>query len=492
MLRQLVKDSAIYAVGTIASQIAGFIMIPIYTRVLTPADYGIIETMMRVVDVVNILLTMGMVEAFLRHYNLAKDENDRRRLIATTFSFNLLVIVAGCLLTLPLAPQLTKLAFGHERYTHYVAIWLIAILINNLMDLPLTLWRAQGKPWRFTTVSVSRLLTQLTTNIIFVVLLRWGVWGVVMSNLINASVWSAALAIAVRRRYGILLDFGWLRSVLRYGIPLVPASFSQFLLHYSDRFFLTRYVTESELGLYSLAYRFGMLVSIFMRVVVMAWYPWVFATAKSLADVTPIRRAAALVLVVLATTASTLILLTEVVLRVMSAPQFWQASRYVSLVAMGYWFFAAHIPWSVGARLASRTDVVAKAHVLTAVISVLGYAVLIPRYGAWGAAVMTLCSFICLSLSCFFWSEKTLSVRQDVYATLFAVLLMAVAAFVDAVLRHQGKVGAGVRVVTCAGVIAAALAYVNYRISDHSVQKICARLWYRIRAERARASGGTG
>jgi O-antigen/teichoic acid export membrane protein len=59
MLRTLVKDSAVYAVGTIASRLVGFIMIPVYTRVLTPADYGIIETIVRLIDIIGLLLSLG-------------------------------------------------------------------------------------------------------------------------------------------------------------------------------------------------------------------------------------------------------------------------------------------------------------------------------------------------------------------------------------------------------------------------------------------------
>jgi O-antigen/teichoic acid export membrane protein len=71
MLRTLVKDSAVYAVGTIASRLVGFIMIPVYTRVLTPADYGIIETIVRLVDIIGLLLSLGLAQALL--HDLAPD-----------------------------------------------------------------------------------------------------------------------------------------------------------------------------------------------------------------------------------------------------------------------------------------------------------------------------------------------------------------------------------------------------------------------------------
>ena len=483
MLRYLIKDSAIYAVGTLAGQIIGFVMMPVYTRVLTPADYGVVETVMRIVDVINLFLAMGMVEAFLRHYYLANDEKERYRLISSVFSFNLLIVVLGCIAAFFFAPYLSTIAFGHQRYARYVLFWLFAMLMNNLMELPLALWRAEKKPWRFTGISVGRLSTQLATNIVLVVWLRWGVWGVVMSTFLNSLFWSAALALAVRTRYGVLIDLGWMRSIWRYGLPLVPASVSQFLLHYSDRFFLARYATETELGLYSLAYRFGMLVSLAMRVVLTAWYPWVFSAAQGdpVESIVQIRRAGAVILLALSVIASGVILFMEPVLRVMSAPQFWQASQYIPVLALATWFFAAHIPWSAGARLASQTHGVAKAHVFTAALCLAGYALSIPRYTAWGAAWVTLFAFMLLSLSCLWWSERALRVGQDVRSILLSLLLMTGASAVHLVLHTREHSGIIVRLVAWGIAVAVSLSYINSSLSNRAVSRWCASALQRWR-----------
>lgn len=397
MLRTLVKDSAVYAVGTIASRLVGFIMIPVYTRVLTPADYGIIETIVRLVDIISLFLALGLAEALLRHYYLAKGEEDRRRLVGTVFNLNLTVVIVGSLLTIPFSPYLTRLAFGHDRYTHYVTVSLIGMLVGNLIELPLTMWRAEGKAWRFTVVSLLKLITQLTTNIILVVWLRWGVWGVVMSGLLNALVWSMALGVLVRLRYGMQFDMQWLKPVLRYGLPLVPAALSQFVLHFSDRFFLARYATEAELGLYSLAYRFGMLVSVFYGIVSMAWGPWAFKVGtQSEGGEQHLLRAGGLILVIFAVVTDWIVLLSRPVITIMSSRGFWQAADYVPLLAISYWAFVAQFPPSMFIRLARRTDVLAGVQAVSAAICVMLNMLCIPVYRIWGATWATLMSFAIL------------------------------------------------------------------------------------------------
>lgn len=399
MLRSLVKDSAIYAVGTVASRLVGFMMIPVYTRVLTPADYGVIETIVRVVDIIGLILALGLAEALLRHYYLAKDEEDLRRLIGTTLSLNIGVVAVGALVVLPLSPWLTRLAFGHDRYTLYVTVSLISMLIGNFGQLPMTLWRAEGKAWRYTVVAIASLFTHLATNIILVVWLRWGVWGVVLSGLINAVVWSTALGISTWRRYGLQWEVQWLKPVLRYGLPLVPASLSQFVLHFSDRFFLTRYATEAELGLYSLAYRFGMLVSVFYGVVSMAWGPWAFRVGTQQDGESHIDRATLLIVMGFSLVGSVIILFARPTIRLLSAPDFWKAADFVPLLVMSYWAFVLQFPPAMFVRLAGRTEVLTAVVGFSAVMCLLLSLLLIPRYGAWGAAWVTLSSFAILLLT---------------------------------------------------------------------------------------------
>mgnify|MGYP005841898201 CR=1 FL=1 len=476
MLRILVKDSAIYAVGTVASRLVGFIMIPVYTRVLTPSDYGIIETIVRLVDIISLFLALGLAEALLRHYYLAKDEEDCRRLVGTVFTLNMGVMLIGSLLTLPASPYLTRLAFGHEKYTLYVTVSLVGMLVANLIELPLTLWRAEGKAWRFTVVSLCKLVTHLTTNIILVVWLRWGVWGVVLSGLINAILWSTVLGVAVLRRYGLLFDRAWLKPVLQYGLPLVPAAISQFILHFSDRFFLTRYATEAELGLYSLAYRFGMLVSVFYRVVSLAWGPWAFQVGGQADGDTHLSRATSLILLGMATVCAGIALLSAPAIRLLSAPAFWRAADYVPLLAVAYWLFVAQGPLSVGARLANRTDVLGVANMVAAALCLLLSVWLIPYYKAWGAVWVTILSMVALTGGSYLASVRARHILTDWKSMVVAGLVIAVP-LVYGHFGTAGKIDLLWRVMLCCVIVGSVGAWIQYQqIARFPIRTVLLRL----------------
>jgi len=290
------------------------------------------------------------------------------------------------------------------------------------------------------------------------------VWGVVMSGLLNAVLWSAVLGVLVRLRYGSYFDRRWLVPVLRYGLPLVPASLSQLVLHFSDRFFLVRYVSESELGLYSLAYRFGMLVSVVHGIVSMAWNPWAYRVSDNgKSGMMHISRATSLVLITFAVISAFIALLAASTIRLMSAPAFWRAGDHVPLLALAYWFFMAQGPLSTGARLAQRTDLLAAANGLAAAVCLLLSWWLIPRYGVWGAVVMTALSMLTLVAACYLVSQKVFAVQYDLLTVAFAVMLAGVPAVYSLLLQQTGMIDLFLRLLLGAGITAAGMSWLRAR-----------------------------
>ena len=83
MLKNLVRDAGVYGLGIVATRLVGFFMIPIYTRVLTPADYGVLDAISRLVDALSLLLALGVAQSVMRYYNEPVDEAGRRRFEST-------------------------------------------------------------------------------------------------------------------------------------------------------------------------------------------------------------------------------------------------------------------------------------------------------------------------------------------------------------------------------------------------------------------------
>ena len=80
-LKELLRHSAIYGLGNLVARIVSVLLLPLYTRYLTPGDYGLIETLVALSAVLTALVAQAMKSAFFRFY-FDSAEDDRRRRVS--------------------------------------------------------------------------------------------------------------------------------------------------------------------------------------------------------------------------------------------------------------------------------------------------------------------------------------------------------------------------------------------------------------------------
>ncbi len=427
LLRGLVKDAAVYGLGIVATRLVGFFMIPIYTRVLTPADYGVLDAITRLTDVLSLLLALGLAQSVMRYYNEPEDDAGRRRLASTALLMVLGMVAVGFLLFLPASALLTHLLFGDWQHVALVRVAVGAMLFRYVVALPLTLFQAARRAWRFTILSLFQFVTMVLLNILFVVIMRLGVLGALLSGLVSNLAWGVGLTINLVLAVGVSFDRRYARRLFSYGLPLVPAALAGFVLHSSDRFFLVRLAPIEELGLYSLAYRFALLVSTFAGFVGNAWWPWAFCVEKGPDSSRLLRDGSALVLTAAAGVCAGVILFSGPVIRVLAAEPFWAAQEFVPILAISYWFFAAGAPFSLGCRLAERTDSIAAANIIAAIITLVLSFLLIPPLGAWGAVWVTIAGFAIRAAALAYASHSVMK-REQLWGAVAWSLVALVAA----------------------------------------------------------------
>ena len=102
-LRRLGRHSAIYGIGGLVSRVIAVLLLPVYTRYLTPSDYGQIETLLALTTVMGLILRAGITSAFFRFYFDVDDDRGRTRVLRTSFWFTMGGGTLGLLLLLALA-----------------------------------------------------------------------------------------------------------------------------------------------------------------------------------------------------------------------------------------------------------------------------------------------------------------------------------------------------------------------------------------------------
>ena len=394
-LRALAKSSFLYAVGSLALRVVGFLMIPVYTRFLTTADYGVIELIDLVVTVAAISFGLSaMGAALIRIYHDRKDPEWQNSVISSGILGMSAVALAICGIGIAAAPWLSEWALGSREYATLLQATFAALVSSNLVEICLTYLRIKDRPLHFVLFSIAHLVLTASLNIYFIVYLDYGVWGFVFSKLISSWLGALYLLTTILRETGVKWNGEAVRRMARFGSPIVFASLASFGIHFLDRFVLRHYASLGTVGIYSLAYKFGFMITYlvggpFHR----AWNARLYSHTdeegwkQKFADVL---RVFAFFLLFAWVGMSTLI---DEALVVMAAPAYHPAIVFVPWIALAYASRAIGDFFRTILYINKRSGLAAKIAVSCAILNTgLNFA-LIPSWGAWGATWATLATW---------------------------------------------------------------------------------------------------
>lgn len=390
-----ISHTGIYAIGNVLRYMVSFIMLPIYTRCLTPADYGIIELLSMIIDLSGILLGLRMGEAIFRFYTQYDSQDEKNEVISTSLILLGILNLAGVSILMLGSGLVSSLVFGSGEYAYFVSLFAFTLLFNSFIEIPLLFVRAQQKPWLYVTFSLLKLMVQLTLNIYFVVILRMGVEGVIYSTLLSGAVIAAVMLGYTFVHIKIRFAREKAGKLVTFSLPLVIASLISFYFTFGDRFVLRMFAGLEGVGIYALGYKFGFLLRYFV------WEPFgnIWDTQKyeiyRQENARQIYKqyffAISVVMIFFALVVSVFI---KDLLRVMSAPEFVSAYKVVPFVMAAYLVQSLASYCNLGIMLKGKTFYITQATIISAVVITLGWIILIPIFGVIGAALATFIGFV--------------------------------------------------------------------------------------------------
>lgn len=415
--RGIARHTIIYGLGTVLQKAVSFLMLPVYTRILTLEDYGVIALIDMTLDVISIGAGAQLAYAIYRFYHKADTEAERRTVVSTVF-FSLLVsyaVTGG--LTFAFAEQLSVLLFdGPERAT-LIRVASGSMFSQCLLIVPFAFLQVQERSTASTTISLIKLTAQLGLNILFLVVFRVGAIGILLSTLIANSVTGIILSVWTIRQVGVSFSGDTLRSLFRYAGPMIVTQFATFFATFGDRYFLKAFGTEADVGLYNLSYQFAFLMySIGFAPFNSFWGPRRFAIAKDL-DVVARDRSLSdgfgyANVLILSTTVG-LALFVGDMLRIMTTPPFFAAANAVPIILSAYVLLAWASMLDLGILVRERTEFITLSNWIALGVSVAAWALLIPRFGALGAAWACAISFLVKHLFTYRFAQRLWPVRYE-------------------------------------------------------------------------------
>ncbi len=407
------KHAAVYGIGTIVLQAASIVLLPLYTNYLTPAEYGVMEILNRIGDVLVIcLMVNGIRMATLTFYRQAEDPQQRRRIAATVTLFLVLFLIGCELLVLVFAGHLSS--FLGVDDPRLLAFGIFAVLLQATTVIPLVLMQARLESGFYVLATVGTFFCRVVLAVLAVAVLGWGIWGVLGATAASSLIFGVVLTVRELSRGSFRPDLAKLREVVRYALPFVPGGLCFFVLHNGDRFFLVKCVSDDELGLYALGYKLAAVVSTLSIVpLYKVWSARMYDAFKAPDAPAVVGRVFSGILGAYLFMGMGLCLFQHEVLAVLGSEAFAPATAFVRPLVLAYFFMAAADLMDAAfyvCRRTGRKPWIAAAS--TATMFAL-YAWLIPQYGAMGAALATLFGFLFHAAMTFAVSQRVFRVQYE-------------------------------------------------------------------------------
>jgi len=392
--QNLIKHSFVYSLSGILFKASNFILLPIYTRVLTPNEIGTIALLGTFFGLFRTVTYLGSQTGILREYLYnAKTKKDKLVTISTGHWGLLFIVSALSLPPIYFAIPITEMLGIDKKYSILIAL----LFLNNFQRITKY---ARDTYFRINEYSKKSLfwdncehLLDLIISITLVVFLKMGVFGVIYGQI--ASLFFIVVMFSPwfykTLRYGF--DFLIFKNIFSYGLNFVFLNITGWIMNLSDRWIIGEYWDLSVLGLYSVGYRFSnfiqvlnngfknqwgtslykmgdkesvseLLVSSFMRYLALAGFIWAFLT-----------------------------LFLREILIIMTPDYYHSAYEFTPIIIFGYLFLGFGNIWSAGLHLQNKAKWFWILSSIGACTNIILNLIFIPKYGLFAAAITTFISF---------------------------------------------------------------------------------------------------
>jgi O-antigen/teichoic acid export membrane protein len=483
-LRSLGKSLTVYGIGDVATSVISFLLLPLYARFLTPADYGAIGLLLTVEVVAKIVFRFGIDASFMRLWVDCADDQARQRLASTLFWF--LAAVDGTVLAACLAatPWLTA-AMGVVGYDWALRIVLLNTFVIGFYFIPFHVLRMTDQAATFVALTTTRSAATLLVRFGLVVGASLGVTGFVLTDLVVTTVFTLVMLPWFRPYIRLAFSRAVLKDALRFGLPRVPHGIAQQVMFVADRNALRVYSSLSEVGLFQMGASFGMAMKLVLNSFEYAWAPFYFQTMKQPDAKATFRLITTYGFAMLVLLEAGLAAVGPEVVRYVLPPQFHAAARIVPWIGLGVAFHGVYLLTSIGLNITKNTRYYPVATMSAAATSVAANVILVPRFGAIGAAWANATAYGVMATTAFVLSQRVYPIALE-YGRLARILAaglgaLAAALALPAMPPLAAGLARGVTVVVVWPVLLGVLGFFDAR-----ELRTLGRLLARVRAGRTR------
>lgn len=408
--KKLMTNTALIALSTFGSKLLVFLLTPFYTRVLSTTEYGIMDNVVQLANLLIPIASVGIANAVIR---FGMDEVTDRRAV---YTFGIVITALGSAGLLILYPLLNLIPYTHG-YTILVCFYVIA---SNFYAACSQFARSGGNVRLYAEAGILCTAVNIGLNILFLAGFHWGVPGYVLASIladftcaafciIRDKQWrSFSLASILPQEYRAVDQ-----DMLRYAIPLIPTTVCSWVINISDRYIITSVLGTSVNGLYSISNKIPTILIIISNIFTYAWQLSAFVNQPKEERERLFSNVAKVYQAVAFTGAAWLMVTAKLSTRILAAPEYYDAWHEVPMLVFAT-MFCCLANFLTSAYLVDKRSVATFVTIfIGAVLNVIGNLILVHPFGAMGCAISTCVSYFVMFMIRFFHSRTSVRIHWD-------------------------------------------------------------------------------
>jgi O-antigen/teichoic acid export membrane protein len=412
IIRQIIKDSAFYGGADFITKLVAFFCFPIVASAFSPSEFGFLELIFTVISIVGLIVSCGLNNAVQRYY-WDKDikECERPSIVTTGFLYQILLGLLFIILSIIIVPmfEFEIMELDLPFSTLAITAALIVMACRQWSQYILDVTRLHFAPKNFLILAFFYRPLPMISGVIVIVFLQSGIDGLLLTNafalllFLPLGIWFISKDFRLRK-----CNWYWAKKLIKFGHPFIYVGIAHWLFGYIDRWMLASMASVEEVGVYSIAFRFASIVLFLSVAFGQAWSP---LAIKIRTDHPVYYRSIYGQILLLLIFAMLLVggiislFAGEGIFLIMPS-DYWASALPMIILSFGIIIKSTQQITAIGISLEKKTFLFARIAWLTAFTNIIGNYFLIPKFGATGAAVATFFSYLLITLSYLYFTQK--------------------------------------------------------------------------------------
>lgn len=417
-LKELTKDTAIYGVSTMVGRFLNFILVPFYTNIFLPADYGVIQIIYAYIAILNIVYVYGLDSAFLK-FAAFKEIGDDKDNFSTPY---ISIFISSLILSLLVIINVNSIAsnLGVPDEYHYLIFLAVALLFVDANGvIPFLKLRLERQAKRFSLYKILNISTNILLNLYLILILNWGIEAILISNIIASVVSLLLLLSTIIKNFRLSFHVHLFKRLMKFGLPYLPAGLSVMIVQVIDVPILEKLTNLITVGVYKANYKLGIFMMLFVSMFKFAWQPFFLQNAKEpnakemfSKVLTYFTLVGSIILVVLSLFISDLATI-QIAGYSLIGSMYWGGLQVVPIILLAYLINGMYVIFSAGIYIEEKSIYVPLIAGSGALVSIIANFALIPILDINGAALATLASYTVMAIGYYVVTQKYYYVKYE-------------------------------------------------------------------------------